>query len=107
MSLLGGFGCAFFGALAVRLLGTLALVFAWEREGSPERPKLPAYLFHPAYWLFTVLYSAIGGGVVVLYISSSDAELTPLVAANLGAFWPLLLQGGLRQTPSPLQGKID
>lgn len=91
----------------MRLVGSVALLRKWEDDAGIDLPQLPAYLKAPIYWLFTLIYCVVGSIVVLMYLRSVPETLTPIAAANLGGFWPLVFQAGVKASKSPIQGRFD
>jgi len=60
------------------------------------RGQKPEWLTSSFYWTITIVMIAAGGGLVMLY-ASSKMELSPIIAANIGASAPLLLKEGFAQ----------
>jgi len=72
-----------------------------------EAPELwPKYLKTPIYWTISIAMMVVGGGLVILYIAS-DATVTPVLALNIGASAPLILQVLTAQAPDVPLGRID
>lgn len=51
----------------------------------------PQVMRQPAFWLITLVLVLAGGGVSAAYNASVQA-FNPLLAINVGATWPLLLE---------------
>ena len=87
------------GGFVAEFLGLFKL-----RREAPER--WPKYLKTPIYWIISIVMMVVGGGLVILYISS-DAAVTPVLALNIGASAPLILQVLTAQAPDVPLGRID
>jgi hypothetical protein len=65
--------------------------------------KLPpgargAWLTAPFYWCAIAGYAVIGGAVALSF-SLSGFDVRPLLAINIGAAWPLVLERGSHLVP--------
>lgn len=72
--------------------GTLAELAAWFRLRQLVRAERPEYLKDPFYWVITALMILAGGVLVAAYIMSGMGEIKPLMAVNIGATAPLIIQ---------------
>ena len=74
---------------------------------TEPRSELPPSLTETHYWVMTVIECAIGGGAALLY--SGTASITPYIALNVGAAWPLLLicSGKATSARRPPDEEID
>ena len=82
--------------------GLAAEVLHWWRlfrnASAGASPNFPSYAKSPVYWILTAFMIALGGALVAAY-ASSGTELTAVLAVNLGASAPLLLQSLSTQAP--------
>lgn len=85
---------AFFGALGIKLLELAEL----HKIPKVDRPDLKDWL----YWVPFLLLPFLGGGLAQAYISS-DTQLSPILAVNVGVSAPLVLRA-MAQI-NPLDGK--
>lgn len=98
-SLLSFFLLGVAGGFVVEFLGLFKL-----RKEDPE--QWPKYLKRPIYWAISIGMMIVGGGLVILYMES-DATVTPVLALNIGASAPLILQVLTAQAPDVSLGRID
>jgi hypothetical protein len=75
--------CAFFGALAIKLLELAEL----QHVAKVERPDFSDII----YWLPYLIMPLLGGGLAYVYIVSG-VKLQPILAANIGVSAPLILR---------------
>lgn len=85
------------GGLAAEVLRWWRLV---QNQRSGATLNLPAYLRSPFYWALTLLIVLAGGMLAVAYAASGEA-LGPLLAVNIGASAPLIIQGLAASAPPP------
>lgn len=82
--------------------GLAAEVLHWWRlfrnASAGASPNFPVYARSPIYWILTVVLIGFGGVLVAAY-SSSGTELSAILALNLGASAPLILQSLATQAP--------
>ena len=90
-----------FGAVG-GLSSSVLSVLQWARSAKEQRPVFP--LRDPAFWTLFVLLPALGGFLVLLY-ERSGVTFTPMLAVNVGASAPILLQQ-LVSTAAPI-GKVS
>ncbi len=74
--------CAFFGALAVKLLEFTEL----SKLPKAKRPDMDF-----VYWLPFIILPLIGGGLAFIYIISGQT-LSPMLALNVGISAPLTIR---------------
>lgn len=60
------------------------------RHDSPD--DLPEWLRSPLYWIITFFMVLAGGLLVVIYVRSG-ANITAILAVNIGASAPLIIRG--------------
>lgn len=85
------FALGFAGALIVELLP----VYRMRKDGKEE---WPAWLRTWSYWGISSVGFLIGGGVAAGYATTSD--LSWYMALNVGAAWPVVVEGIAKATPS-------
>ncbi len=85
IGILEGFLFGLLGGLIVEVLGLYRLRVL-TRDEFPEHLKT----FH--YWAITTAMILAGGGLAVVYLSS-DIPLKPILAVNIGASAPLIIEG--------------
>lgn len=81
---------AFFGALGVKLLEVAEL----HKIPNLERPDLKDWL----YWVPFLIMPLLGAGLAQAYISSNN-ELSPILAINIGVSAPLILRAMAQANP--------
>ena len=59
---------------------------------------LPEWVRSPVYWIITCIMVLAGGVLVVLY-ARSGANITAIMAVNIGASAPLIISGLIRGIP--------
>lgn len=86
--------------------GLAAEALRWWRLLQNQRSgvtlNLPAYARSPFYWALTVLIVLAGGMLAVAYAASGE-PLGPILAVNVGASAPLVIQGLAASAPAPLR----
>lgn len=92
-----GFGWGVLGGAFGELLG-------WFR--LRQVASLPAFWKSSLYWFLTAAMFMTGGALVVAYMRSG-VEIKPILAINIGASAPLLIQSFVAQTPAISPGKVD
>ena len=92
------------GGLAAEALRWWRLIRA-QQQGTTL--NLPVYARSPLYWGLTVVIVLAGGMLAVAYVASGQ-RLGPILAINVGASAPLIIQGlaasapdGLGSAPAP------
>ena len=86
--------------------GLLAELFSISKLRYRARHELPLWITSPWYWIITALLIVSGGVLVGVYLGSGVA-MTPLLAVNIGASAPLILQSLVSQAPAIEPGRID
>ena len=86
--------------------GVLAELFSLSKLRYRSKSELPVWIRSVWYWVITTLLIASGGVLVGIYLGSG-VTMTPLLAVNIGASAPLILQSLVSQTPSIEPGKIN
>lgn len=84
------------GGLAAEALRWWRLVRA-HQEGSAV--PLPAYARSPFYWGLTAVIVLAGGMLAAAYVASGQ-QLGPILAVNVGASAPLIVQGLASSAPA-------
>ena len=84
--------------------GTVAEFLVWWN--LRHNTHLPDWIKRPFYWLMTGGMILIGGGIVALYLTS-NVELTPILAVNVGASAPLIIGSLVKQTPPVGPPKVN
>ena len=79
--------------------GLLAELFSLSKLRYRARRELPLWITSPWYWIITALLIVSGGVLVGIYLRSG-ITMTPLLAVNIGASAPLILQSLVSQTPT-------
>ena len=77
-------------------LGVEAL--QWFRIRKTLHRGVPDWAGHWLYWIVTAVMVALGGLLVFAYISSG-VHISPIVAFNIGASAPLILESLIVQVP--------
>jgi len=91
-------GCG--GALAAEVLG----LFSFRKYTFAT---LPPFLRDPWYYFVGFLGIAAAAFVTYLYASSAEKGLSPLLAANVGATWPLILRVSAERIPTDIGGPVN
>lgn len=84
--------------------GAFGELLGWFR--LRQMASLPGFWRSPLYWLLTAAMFMTGGALVVAYMRSG-VEIKPILAINIGASAPLLIQSFVAQTPPIPPGKVD
>lgn len=82
-------------------LSTFLAMWEVREKNKAERPKRDRY-----YWSMSGIMSCVGGGLA-LYHSWSGNDVTPLLALNIGASAPLIIQAAVKRTPQLSPGTTD
>lgn len=99
MGLFEGFIYGVFGGVFSEVLG----LFKMRREASSLRPE---WIKSPFYWIITGTMILAGGGLVFAYLES-DFPMNAILALNVGASAPLILENLAGQVPKMPMGRID
>ena len=81
--------------------GLLAELAAWFKLRQIVPGERPGYLKDPFYWAVTFLMVGAGGVLVAAYIKSGMGDIKPLMAINIGATAPLIIQTLTAAAPRP------
>ena len=92
--------CGIGGGIAVEAL-------KWFRIREQLHNNLPQYAKKWPYWMVTVVMIGIGGLLAFAYQHSSDVELNPILAVNIGASAPLIVSALVSQAPQIHPGTVD
>jgi hypothetical protein len=92
-----GFVWGFVGGVFGELLGWFKL---------RQNPTIPDYWKSAFYWFLTAAMFVSGGLLVVAYLRSHIA-VQPILAINIGASAPLLIQSFVAHTPVIPPGRIN
>lgn len=95
-STLSTFLWALGGGVAAEALRWWRLV---QRHRAGQSLNLPAYARSPFYWGLTAVVVLAGGMLAVAYAASGQA-LGPILAVNIGASAPLIIQGLASSAPA-------
>src|SRR5205823_5819585 len=80
-----GFLCGLIGGAFAELAG-------WFKLRTASKTDRPAYLTDKFYWVITTLMVFAGGVLVAIYIRSEMGTIKPILAVNIGASAPLIIQ---------------
>jgi mannitol-specific phosphotransferase system IIBC component len=86
--------------------GLLAELFSLSKLRYRPKNELPPWITSVWYWVITALLTVSGGVLVGIYLGSGVA-MTPLLAVNIGASAPLILQSLVAQTSAIEPGTIN
>ena len=86
--------------------GALAELLKWWRIRHVLHNGMPKWARSWGYWIVTALMALTGGLLAFLY-ASSDVEMTPILAVNLGITAPLFLQSLAQAAPPPDPGPVN
>jgi hypothetical protein len=78
-------------------------LFKLRRQAPDSRPVYLTYWF---YWVITAAMALVGGGLAVVYLQSG-VMLNPILAINVGASAPLILESIASQAPRLEPGRSD
>ncbi len=67
---------------------------------------LPVWIRSAWYWTLTVLMVLSGGGLVAIYLTS-NIQVAPILAVNIGASAPLILGTLVAQVPAIPPGNVN
>lgn len=99
MTGLEAFAWGLLGGVGAELLG-------WYKLRSIPTSELPVHLRSRLYWIVTSLM-AVTGGLIALAYFRSGVGLHAILAINVGAATPLLLERFIGTGPRPDLGRID
>ena len=78
--------------------GLAAEALQWFRIRKTLHRGVPDWAGHWLYWFVTAVMVALGGLLVFAY-RSSGVQISPIVALNIGASAPLILESLIGQVP--------
>ena len=78
--------------LAGLLGGCASEILKWFHIREELHKGLPDYAKSWPYWIATVCMAALGGALVFMYQASDDVVLSHILAFNIGASAPLILE---------------
>ena len=78
--------------------GLAAEALQWFRIRKTLYRGVPDWAGHWLYWFVTAVMVALGGLLVFAY-RSSGVQISPIVALNIGASAPLILESLVGQVP--------
>jgi len=78
--------------------GVFAEIFSLSKLRYLPRDARPLWVGSMWYWAITVAMMLSGGALVAIYLGSG-VTMTPLLAVNIGASAPLILQSLMSQAP--------
>ena len=78
--------------------GLFAEIFSLSKLRYLPRDARPLWVGSMWYWAITVAMMLSGGALVAIYLGSG-VTMTPLLAVNIGASAPLILQSLMSQAP--------
>lgn len=99
MALADGFWLGVVGGLLAEIVSLFKLRYL-------PRDALPIWLSSLWYWTVTVAMIVSGGILVAVYLGSG-VTMTPLLAVNIGASAPLILQSLVSQAPPVSPGRVN
>lgn len=86
--------------------GILAEFVGWYKLRTVLYNSHPEYSKSLSYWIMTIGMIFAGGGLVYIYIESGF-QFKALLAINIGATAPLILEAFTRQMPEVAPGKVN
>jgi len=86
--------------------GLLAEVFSLSKLRFLPRDTLPLWIRSAWYWAITLAMILSGGALVAIYVGSG-VTMSPLLAVNIGASAPLILQSLVSQAPLIQPGRVN
>ena len=86
--------------------GFCAELIGWYKIRTTLYNSYPDFAKSWVYWSLTLMMILVGGGLVSVYIESGF-QFKALLAINIGATAPLILEALTRHTPQLAPGKVD
>ncbi len=77
----------------------------WFRIRKELYKGVPDWSKNFLYWVVTLVMAGLGGLLVFIY-QASGVEVSPIVAFNIGASAPLILQSLIAQVPEIDRGNV-
>ena len=77
----------------------------WFRIRKELYKGVPDWSKNVLYWIVTLVMAGLGGLLVFIY-QASGVEVSPIVAFNIGASAPLILQSLIAQVPEIERGNV-
>lgn len=90
------FGYAVGGGVALEALGFYKI----------RKSSFPEWTRTFRYWFWTIVMILIGGGLAVAYVKS-EVALDPILAINIGAAAPVIIERLSAAAPSLSPGSVD
>ena len=87
--------------------GCASEVLKWFRIREELHKGLPDYAKSWSYWIVTIVMAALGGVLVFMYQASEDVVLSHILAFNIGASAPLILEKIAGGVPGIEYGSVD
>ena len=73
-------------------------VFTLWKIRELKKEELPHWVFSLTYWIPTILMILVGGGLAFLY-TKSGSQMSPLIAAHIGASAPIIIGSLVGKAP--------
>ena len=86
--------------------GAAAEILQWFRLRKELHRGVPDWARHWLYWLITLVMVGFGGLLVFIY-QASNVEISPIIAFNIGASAPLILETLIGQAPQARRDAVD
>ncbi len=86
--------------------GIAAEALQWFRIRKELHKGVPGWARHWPYWVITAAMVGFGGLLVFIY-QASNVEISPIIAFNIGASAPLILETLIGQVPQAEHEAVD
>lgn len=86
--------------------GAAAEILQWFRLRKELHRGVPDWARHWLYWIITFVMVGFGGLLVFIY-QASNVEISPIIAFNIGASAPLILETLIGQAPQARRDAVD
>ena len=86
--------------------GVAAEMLQWFKVRKELHRGIPDWARHWPYWVITVAMVGFGGLLVFIY-QASKVEISPIIAFNIGASAPLILETLIGQVPQAEDDAVD
>ena len=86
--------------------GAAAEILQWFRLRKELHRGVPDWARHWLYWIITFVMVGFGGLLVFIY-QASNVEISPIIAFNIGASAPLILETLIGQVPQTEPDTVD